>query len=121
MNKLTKLEHERDHLSKFITDDDPQKLLAITEWFDLCIEIQKEQSKPLFRLPESETIEERIIERDEKIKQNLEGIKKAWLNLKSELDKHQQKATDLDKKVLTYCFGGIFVCVMCLLIVELVK
>ena len=150
---LIKLIEKRSKLAEEITGNDPEKLHGLSEWLDLCIEInqtspnytelttgnrkielkepeddlyipiEEEGKEPLFQLPD-ETPEERIEKRDKKIQENLNNVKVAWKDFKSEIDKLQEKrnkAKSLDRKVYAICGGGVIICAMLLLIMELAK
>ena len=84
----------------------------------------KNKPELTFYLSEEKTADERyqdIQYRNEKIKKELVGIHNAWSEFKEEMAKIEKKSKDTDKKVYTICFGGIFVCIFLLLILEMVK
>ena len=84
----------------------------------------KNKPELTFYLSEEKTADERyqdIQDRNERIKQELVNLHNAWGKFKEEMAKIEKKSKDTDKKVYTICLGGIFVCTLLLLILEMAK
>lgn len=146
--KLIKLLEKRSQLSQFITGDDPTKLKAMAEWLDLCIEINythpdykektisnkdikltapvddiyipiKEKTNNLtFMLPDEDTENQKSLENNRKIEEDLDKIKSAWLDFKKDYNKIIKKHKKKDNIVLTLCFTGIAICSVALIILQ---
>lgn len=68
-----------------------------------------------------EEIQKDIENRNKKIEQDIVGIMEAWAKFKSDLKDIENRKKMTDYKVYTYCFAGIAVCTILLLILELAK
>ena len=87
-DKLLELISKRAELSKRITNDDPEKMNMMSDFLDLCVQINevspnnteftsgmkkierpKEKNELLFQLPDEPSYEEKIVARDKKIQE----------------------------------------------------
>ena len=69
----------------------------------------------------TEQIQQDIDNRNKKIEQDIVGIMEAWAKFKADIKDIENRKKVTDYKVYTYCFGGIAICTILLLILELSK
>ena len=61
---------------------------------------------------------QQIEERNQKMLDNIDDIRKGWFEFKTEFNNIQKKYKKKDTKVYTYCFAGIYACIVLLLLLE---
>ena len=69
----------------------------------------------------SDELLQQIEERNEKMLKNIDDIRKHWHEFKADIKDIENRKKVTDYKVYTYCFGGIAICTILLLILELSK